>query len=275
MIKELSRTARINGVDIAWDRVGTHPEQTPFLLCHGFSGSSHDFALQVDALSHERDIIVLDHRGHGASTKLNTLEGYSIDILARDLIAFIETHIGQPVHLLGHSMGGAISINATLERPDLIESLILMDTTGWSFAQKDPAMATLFQTFLNAFDPSAGLPTLNMGVNPEDALISAATPQEWQDIKVVRAAAFDPYAMKALGIDLFSGDEEKKKLRLGAITCPVTVIVGENDHPFIDQAQELATRVADGKVIVIDGAYHSPQLSHPIAWVEAVQTHFL
>lgn len=274
MITELSHTAHFNGVDIAWDRLGNNPDATPFLLCHGFSGSSHDFALVAEELTTDRDVIVLDHRGHGASTKLTSVDGYSIDILANDLITFIDTIVGQPVHLLGHSMGGAISINTTLARPDLIKSLILMDTTGWSFRQKDPAMANLFQTFLNAYDPSAGLPTLNIGVNPEEALITAATTQAWQDLKLIRAASFDPYAMKALGLDLFAGDEDAKRARLSAITCAVTVIVGENDHPFIDQADELAARVMNGKVRVINGAYHSPQLTHSAEWLSAVGSHF-
>lgn len=274
MITELQHKFSTNGVDIAWGRWGNHPEKTPLLLCHGFSGSSHDFALQVHDLAIDRDIIMIDHRGHGASTNLGTVDGYSIDILARDLISFIDTVIGTPVDLLGHSMGGAISINVTLLRPDLINSLILMDTSGWSFRQKDPAIASLFETFLRAFDPTRGLPTMKIGVNPEDPLIEAATSQAWQDLKVIRAASFDPYAMKALGQDLFAGDEEAKRQRLGAITCPVTVIVGELDHPFIDQASELADRVSNGKVIVINGAYHSPQLTHPKEWQQAVAAHF-
>ena len=65
-------------------------------------------------------------------------------------------------------------------------------------------------------------------------------------MKQEMAASFDPYALKALGRQLFEGDGEWVRPRLGEISCPVTVIVGEHDHPFIDQAADLAAEVADG-----------------------------
>jgi pimeloyl-ACP methyl ester carboxylesterase len=51
------------------------------------------------------------------------------------------------------------------------------------------------------------------------------------------------------------------------------VIVGEHDHPLVDQAAELAAAVADGRLSVIAGAYHSPQLTHPADWRAAVGAH--
>ena len=57
------------------------------------------------------------------------------------------------------------------------------------------------------------------------------------------------------------------------ISCPVTVIVGEHDHPLVDQAPALSAEVADGRLVIIDGAYHSPQLTHPDEWRAAVEAH--
>jgi pimeloyl-ACP methyl ester carboxylesterase len=85
--------------------------------------------------------------------------------------------------------------------------------------------------------------------------------------------AFDPYALKSLGAELFSDNSQWIKPRLGEITCPVTVIVGEHDHPFIDQAEELAAAVSDGRLTVIAGAYHQPQLTHRAEWTAAVEGH--
>jgi len=61
--------------------------------------------------------------------------------------------------------------------------------------------------------------------------------------------------------------------QLASITCPVTVIVGSNDHPLADQAPELAAEVADGRLTIIEGAYHSPQLTHGDQWRAAVEGH--
>ena len=90
-------------------RTGTSPAGTPTLvLCHGFTGSSLDFSLEVDALAADRRVVTLDQRGHGHSTRTGRLEGYAIEQLSADLTAFLEAVGEGPVDLLGHSMGGGL-----------------------------------------------------------------------------------------------------------------------------------------------------------------------
>ena len=271
MITALTRRFTVDGVSLAWDRWGSD-DGTPFLMCHGFSGSTHDFALSIEDFAQQRPVVAIDHRGHGRSEKLGAVDRYSGGRLAADLIEFIESEVGRPVDLLGHSMGGAISLRVTLARPDLVRSLILMDTSGWSFVPEDPAMAQLMADFLQAYDPADGLFTLAPG--PEAALIDAATPVEWQVMKAEMAAGFDPYAFKALGGELFAHEGMSVRSRLGEISVPVTVVVGENDHPFIGQSAALTAAVPDGQLHVIEGAYHSPQLTHRAEWVAAIEAHF-
>ena len=273
VITDLTRRFVVDGVTLSWDRWGSGTDAAPFLLCHGFSGSSHDFALSIEDLAVSRTVIAIDHRGHGRSEKLGDIDRYSIDRLADDLIAFIDSEAAGPIDLLGHSMGGAIAIRVTLARPDLVRSLILMDTSGWSFANEDADVAAMIAGFIESFDPAGGLPDLGAMPSPETDLIAAATPPKWQAMKEQMAASFDPYALKALGRQLFEGDGEWVRPRLGEISCPVTVIVGEHDQPFIDQAADLAAEVADGFCTVIDGAYHSPQLTHRAEWTAAVRAH--
>jgi pimeloyl-ACP methyl ester carboxylesterase len=86
----------------------------------------------------------------------------------------------------------------------------------------------------------------------------------------------DAYAVKALGGALLgdvADDAGSLRADLPSVTCPTTVIVGEHDHPLVDQAPALAAAVADGRLTVIPGAYHSPQLTHAAEWRAAVQEH--
>ncbi len=189
------------------------------------------------------------------------------------LIAFVDNEIGAPIDLLGHSMGGAISLQVTLSRPDLVRSLILMDTSAWSFLPPDPEMAAFMAQFMASYDPAGGLPEIPAGMSPEAELIAAATPPEWQVIKAQMDAQFDPYALQALGRELFDRDSTWVRASLGEIAGPVSVIVGEHDHPFVDQAGELSAVVADGHLTVFPGAYHSPQLTHQGDWLAAVEAH--
>jgi pimeloyl-ACP methyl ester carboxylesterase len=272
-----AETLHVNGVDLAWSERGSSPAGTPTLvLCHGFTGSSLDFALEVDTLAAERRVVTLDHRGHGHSTKTGHLEGYTMEQLAADLAVLLEAVGEGPVDLLGHSMGGRVVLHLVLARPDLVRSLLLMDTSAWSFLPADKEVRDFVTGFINAFDPAGGMPAMLSVGSPEDVLIEGRTPAEWQKEREGIFAGTDPYAMKALGSALLgsaAGDDGSLRDRLPSIACPTTVIVGEHDHPLVDQAPELAREVANGRLTVIPGAYHSPQLTHASEWRTAVEAH--
>ncbi len=272
-----AETLHLHGVDLAWSESGTSTAGMPTLvLCHGYTGSSHDFSLQVGALAADRRVVTLDQRGHGHSTKTGQLDGYTIEQLSADLAAFIEAVGEGPVDLLGHSMGGRVVMTMVLARPDLVRSLILMDTSAWSFLPPDEKIRAMVHGFIDAFDPAGGMPTtLSMG-GPEDILIEEGTPPAWRKEKDAIFTAMDAYAVKALG-GVLMGDlpdgAASLRAKLPSIVCPTTVIAGEHDHPLVDQASELANEVADGRLTVIPGAYHSPQLTHASDWRAAVEDH--
>lgn len=272
MSREPQQRFAVNGVELAWDEWGTEHAGPPLVLCHGFSGSSYDFSLEIDALATDRRVVVVDHRGHGLSTKTHDLASYSVGQLTADFVTFLDELVGGPIDLLGHSMGGRIALGALLDQPHLIRSLVLMDTSAWSFQPVDPELLAMMQGFIASFDPARGLPDPSLYRGPEDDLIEAATPEDWQARRRELMSDFDPYAFKALGTELFNSASLSVRGRLREISCPVTVLVGELDHPFIDQAPDLAAAV-EGGVVVIDGAYHSPQLTHQERWLEAVNGH--
>ncbi len=269
-----TETFHVHGVDLSWSERGSG--EPAFVLCHGYTGSSHDWALQVDELARRRRVVTYDHRGHGYSTKVGSLEGYTIAQLADDLAAFLDAVGGGPVDLLGHSMGGRVVMTMVLERPDLVRSLILMDTSAWSFQPPDEEIRNLVRQFIDSFDPAAGMPSDFSLEGPEDTLIRTTVPAEWVTEKETISAGMDAYALKGLGLELWADAEEGQgslRSRLAGISCPVTVVVGEHDHPLVDQAPDLTAEVADGRLVVIDGAYHSPQLTHPDEWRAAVEAH--
>jgi pimeloyl-ACP methyl ester carboxylesterase len=270
---DLDRRYGVDDVELAWDSWNNESRATPLFLCHGFSGSAHDFAMHVASLAGDRRVVASDHRGHGLSTKLHRVDGYSLDRLAHDLIALLDAEMGGPVHLLGHSMGGNIALRVTLARPDLVRSLVLMDTSASSFRPLDPAIFEMYTNFIEKFDPTRGLAELAQPPSPEDALIEQHTTIAWRERKAILQGDFDPYAFKALATQLFAANDLSVSARLEEISCPTTVLVGSLDHPLIDTAPDLTGAIAGARLDVIDGAYHSPQLTHPQRWHDAVNTH--
>ncbi len=267
---ELTKRFDVEGFSLAWDEWGSG-DGPPLVLIHGFSGSAHDFALHIPALAEHRRVLAIDHRGHGRSSKSLDDATYTVDHIVDDVIDWLTHVVDGPVDMLGHSMGGRVALRFALARRDLVHSLILMDTTAWQFGIDDPevsAMITGYFSSITVDTPMGAAPP-----TPEDPLIEAATPAEWQARKAELSAAFDPMACRALGLALFGDHLQPVDHLLGDIDAPVTVIAGEHDHPYVDHAHALADGVVDGEPVIIGGAYHSPQLTHQHEWRTAVEAH--
>jgi pimeloyl-ACP methyl ester carboxylesterase len=107
---------------------------TPVALVHGLSGSTRWWSRNIDALAEKHLVAAVDLVGFG-----RTQHFFSPPVIlppfpeATALLArWLET-FGEPVHLVGHSMGGQLAIRLTAERPDLVRSLVLVNAAGMPF----------------------------------------------------------------------------------------------------------------------------------------------
>ena len=106
--------------------VGSGPET--ILFSHGLLFSNAIFAKQVEHLKDRYRCIAFDHRGQGGSPV--TKDGYDMDTLSEDAVALIEKLDIGPCHFVGLSMGGFVAMRVAMRRPDLLRSLILLDTSA-------------------------------------------------------------------------------------------------------------------------------------------------
>lgn len=100
-----------------------HGDGPPLLIAHGLFGSARNWRVIAKRLSESRRVISVDMRNHGASPWFDT---NSYADLANDLAEVI-THIGAPVNVIGHSMGGKTSMTLALTQPELVHSLLVAD----------------------------------------------------------------------------------------------------------------------------------------------------
>ena len=97
------------------------------LLIHGWSSSWYATSPLLGQLAQRFHVVAIDLPGYGQSPRLEdstTIPRY-VDLLA-DLIAQISDG---PVVLVGHSMGGMISITLALTHPILVERMVLLSPT--------------------------------------------------------------------------------------------------------------------------------------------------
>ncbi len=105
------------------DTPGLSSDAEPALYVHGLGGSSQNWTDVAGLLSYRLDGQAIDLPGFGRS---DPARRYTIDALAARVVAWIEAAGRGPVHLVGNSLGGAISVTVAAQRPDLVRTLTLI-----------------------------------------------------------------------------------------------------------------------------------------------------
>jgi len=116
----------VNGAALFYEEMGAGEDTVVF--SHSYLVDSTHFAPQMKALSDRYRCIAFDHRGHGRSQV--TEGGYDMENLYTDGVAFIEALQCAPCHFVWLSTGGFIGMRIGIRRPNLLKSLILMDTSA-------------------------------------------------------------------------------------------------------------------------------------------------
>jgi esterase len=97
--------------------------QPPLLIVHGLFGSARNWGVIARHLASTRNVYTVDQRNHGLSPRNDS---NSYPDMAADLAEVIG-HIGAPMDVLGHSMGGKAAMVLALTQPQLIRRLIVAD----------------------------------------------------------------------------------------------------------------------------------------------------
>lgn len=108
---------------------GTGPRSV--VLLHGFLGSGRNLgslARSWSAADPSLTIVLPDLTGHGASPALP--EGASLTTIAEDVLRLAEhLHLAAPLELVGHSLGGRVSLAARALAPERVTRVVLLDSS--------------------------------------------------------------------------------------------------------------------------------------------------
>ena len=215
---------------------------TPVVLLHGLSGSSRWWSRNIDALASKHTVAAVDLVGFGRNRRFfgfpRVLPSFreTTALLARWLETF-----GEPVHLIGHSMGGQIAIALAAERPDLVRSLILVNAAGMPFR----------------FDP-----------RPH---VRAVPKPPYGGISIARVLVPDFFRAGPASVAVASARVVRGDMRewMHAIRVPTLLVWGENDPlvPLV-YGEAMQREIADARLVVIPGAAHVAMWDAPDAFNE-------
>ncbi len=98
-------------------------QRQPMLLIHGFGASLEQWRSNLKGWGQQRPVYALDLLGFGHSQKAAVLMG--AEFWQAQVYDFWQTVIGQPVILIGHSLGALVALTAIARHSDMADRLIL------------------------------------------------------------------------------------------------------------------------------------------------------
>lgn len=100
----------------------------PIIFIHGFGGDLNNWMFNQEELSASHATHAIDLPGHGRSTK--EVGDGDVSALAKAVLAFMDAKGVQKAHLVGHSMGGAVSLVLALDSADRVASVTALAPGG-------------------------------------------------------------------------------------------------------------------------------------------------
>jgi 3-oxoadipate enol-lactonase len=133
----VKRTLEFNGIIMAYEDQGSGD---PLVLLHGLCGSSEYWDKAIPLLSAHYRVIAPDLRGHGQSGVSD--EPYMMELMANDIAELLEKLAISKVLLLGHSLGGYITLAFAEKHPDKLNGFGLIHSSGFPDDDKGKANRT-------------------------------------------------------------------------------------------------------------------------------------
>ena len=205
-----------------WDNNG----EAVVLLHGGLSQTSHWDSFVLPAVEDDFHVFAYDRAGHGFTG--DRAESFHYQFQTNEAIAFLETVVKEPAHLIGYSDGGIISLMVAMQRPDLVKSVI---TLGANFR-----------------------PDGIYKLDEFDGVVSAESQAEYNQTS--------PDAPETLGhkirkmIEIQRTEPNFTTSELATIQCPVLVMAGDDDVIKHAHTAELYESIPLGQLAIVPGTSH-------------------
>ncbi len=226
---------------------------------------------QVNFLRRDYRCVRFDFRGQGKSEI--TEEGYDLDSLTEETFELLQALDCTPCHFVGFSMGGMIALRLAIKYPDVIKSLILIDTSS----EPEPSNNILRNKSMLWVAKNIGLPIL---ANRIMAMFFGPEFRKDPDRKSLQKLWRNHFlANDRLGIiKVINGVLARKGITdlLHQITQPTIILVGENDAlTDLNKAKIMQKEIKQSELQVIPRAAHMAPVEAPDEVNSAIRTFLL
>jgi pimeloyl-ACP methyl ester carboxylesterase len=260
------RRVTVDGIAAQYLEAGTG---STLLLLHGHEQSATGWRWVIPALARTHRVLALSLPGHGETPHTRTYPPGSDT--APFVADFLDALGVGPVHVVGHSAGGAVALRLALAAPARLRTLVLVDSAGLG-REVHPLLAV--DTLPLVGELAILLSRLPGGCLGRTSMSAAMLfAQPWRAPTEFLNEQYDCgrrpgqlEASTATARALFDATGQRQILldRLPTITAPTLVIWGASDYVLpAHQAQTAVNLLPYGRLALLPECGHLPQVEHP------------
>ena len=248
----------VREIDLYYEATG---QGQPVLLIHGLGSSTRDWAEQVAFFSKHYQVVVFDLRGHGKSDKPSG--PYSIPLFAADTTELITALGIAPAHVVGISLGGMIALQLAVSAPNLVRSLVIVNSGPEFIVRTFKERLQVFQRLLIV----RLLGMRKMGEVLSKRLLPKPEQEELRRTFIERWAENDvrAYVDAMRAIVGWSVTEH-----LDSIRCPTLVIAADEDYTPVALKETYVAKMPRAKLVVIHNSRHATPVDQPEQFNQAL-----
>jgi pimeloyl-ACP methyl ester carboxylesterase len=251
---------RANGLDVAFERCGHGP---PIVFVHGATVDGRMWQPQLAGLANEFTVVAWDEPGAGRSADVPA--DFCLADYADCLAALIETLALGPAHVVGLSWGGTVVLELYRRRPELVVTLILVDTyAGWKGSLPEEEVRARVEGMRQALAAPAG------EFDPTPPGLFAGDPPA-SVVSLLRAMATTA-RRKSIRTEVALMAEADQRDLLPHIAVPTLLIWGEDDvRSPLTVARQFERAIPGATLVVLPRCGHVSNLEQPELFNEALR----
>jgi pimeloyl-ACP methyl ester carboxylesterase len=243
--------ATLNGTRLCYEIDGIGE---PLLFIHGLGGSREDWELQIPAFSKQYKVITVDLRGHGRSDKPHG--PYSMTMLASDVGDLLQELGVGPTHIVGVSMGGSVALQLAIDRPDVVKTLTIVNSSHEWIVRSFAHRVQLWQRIL--------MPRL-LGMRRLGEVLAkrGVVFPDHVELRAQFVARFAQNRLEAYVATVRAAVGWAVTDRLASICCPTLIIAAEHDFIPTELKRTCAALIPNARLVIIPDAHHAVPTEKP------------
>lgn len=241
------------------------------MFSHGLLFSTEMFDDQVAHLKGKYRCIAYDHRGQGQSGASQS--GYDMNTLTDDAAALLAALKVDKCHFVGLSMGGFVALRMALNHPERVMSISVLDSSADAEPQENHGKYKMLNFILRWFGPKPVVGSIMPIMFGQSFLKDPARKQLRDRWRRFLGQVADKKAMSKAVDGVIA--REAVYERLGEITVPTLIVVGDEDTATVPAKSERMHKAIEGSEFqIIPNGGHVSTIDAPDA-VNASLSDFL